>query len=47
MDIRGAPLWAVLVAGACLTAIQFALDALRYLMRGPAAGEGDSVDGVV
>ena len=38
------PLWAVLVAGACLTAIQFALDALRYLVRGPAAGELDSVE---
>ena len=31
-----APLWAVLVVGACLTAIQFAPDALRYL-QGPAA----------
>jgi TRAP-type C4-dicarboxylate transport system permease small subunit len=41
------PLWAVLVAGACLTAIQFALDALRYRVQGPAAGEVDSVDGVV
>lgn len=40
------PLWAVLVAGACLTAIQFALDALRYLVRGPAAGELEPVDAV-
>jgi TRAP-type C4-dicarboxylate transport system permease small subunit len=38
------PLWAVLVTGACLTAIQFALDALRYLMKGPAAGEIGAVD---
>lgn len=38
------PLWAVLVVGACLTAIQFALDALRYLVQGPAAEEIDSVD---
>ena len=40
------PLWAVLVAGACLTAIQFALDALRYLAHGPAAGELEPVDAV-
>ena len=39
-----APLWAVLVVGALLTAIQFALDALRYLMRGPSASELDAVD---
>ena len=38
-----APLWAVLVAGACLTAIQFALDAWRYLVHGPAAGELEPV----
>jgi TRAP-type C4-dicarboxylate transport system permease small subunit len=42
-----APLWAVLVAGASLTAIQFALDALRYAVRGPAAGELDPVDAAV
>jgi len=39
-----APLWAVLVAGACLTAIQYALDALRYLLHGPEAGELEPVD---
>lgn len=39
-----APLWAVLVAGACLTAIQYGLDALRYLVHGPAAGELEPVD---
>lgn len=38
------PVWAILVAGACLTAIQFVLDALRYLMHGPAADELGSVD---
>ncbi len=43
-----APLWAVLVVGACLTGIQFALDALRYLVHGPASAvELESVDGVV
>jgi TRAP-type C4-dicarboxylate transport system permease small subunit len=40
------PLWAVLVAGASLTAIQYALDALRYLVHGPAPGELDSVETV-
>jgi TRAP-type C4-dicarboxylate transport system permease small subunit len=40
------PLWAVLVAGAALTAIQYALDALRYLAYGPAPGELDSVETV-
>ena len=40
------PLWAVLVAGASLTAIQYALDALRYLAHGPAQGELDSVETV-
>jgi len=40
------PLWAVLVAGASLTAIQYALDALRYLAHGPAPGELDSVETV-
>ena len=40
------PLWAVLVAGACLTAIQFALDALRYLVHGPTPAELDSVEAV-
>ena len=39
-----APLWAVLVGGACLTVIQYALDAWRYLARGPDAGELDPVD---
>ena len=39
-----APLWAVLVSGAVLTVIQFALDALRYLVDGPSARELDSVD---
>lgn len=38
------PLWAVLVTGACLTAIQYALDALRYLAHGPAPGELEPVD---
>jgi TRAP-type C4-dicarboxylate transport system permease small subunit len=42
-----APLWAVLVAGAGLTAIQFALDALRYIVHGPAARELDPVDAAV
>jgi TRAP-type C4-dicarboxylate transport system permease small subunit len=41
------PLWAVLVVGACLTAIQYALDAWRYLAHGPDAGELDPVDGAV
>jgi hypothetical protein len=36
----------VLVAGAFLTAIQFALDAKRYLVHGPAPGELDSVEAV-
>ena len=40
------PLWAVLVAGASLTAIQYALDALRYLAHGPAPDELDSVETV-
>ncbi len=38
------PVWAVLVAAACLTAIQYALDALRYLTHGPVPGEIDSVE---
>ncbi len=29
------PIWAILVGGAVLTAVQFALDALRYLTEGP------------
>ena len=33
------PLWGLLVLGASLTAIQAALDTVRYLMHGPAAGE--------
>ena len=41
------PIWALLVVGACLTAIQYALDALRYLVHGPAAGELDPVDAAV
>lgn len=40
------PLWAVLIVGACLTAVQFALDALRYLVQGPAANEIGSVNAV-
>lgn len=40
------PLWAVLVAGASLTAIQYALDALRYLAHGPAPDELESVETV-
>ncbi|HWD21981.1 MAG TPA: TRAP transporter small permease [Burkholderiales bacterium] len=38
------PLWAVLVAGAMLTAIQFVLDAVRYLVHGPSQVELDSVE---
>lgn len=38
------PLWAVLVAGACLTAIQYALDVRRYLVQGPAAEEIEAVE---
>ena len=40
------PIWALLVVGACLTAIQYALDALRYLTQPLAAGELDSADPV-
>ena len=42
------PLWAVLVAGACLTAIQYAQDALRYVLHGPAPGElADECSGMI
>jgi TRAP-type C4-dicarboxylate transport system permease small subunit len=40
------PLWAMLVAGASLTAVQYALDALRYLAHGPASDELNSVESV-
>jgi TRAP-type C4-dicarboxylate transport system permease small subunit len=33
------PIWAILVGGAALTALQFGLDALRYLTVGPRASE--------
>jgi TRAP-type C4-dicarboxylate transport system permease small subunit len=38
------PVWAILVGGAVLTAIQFALDALRYLREGPRASELSEVE---
>ena len=33
------PVWAILVGGAALTAVQFALDAVRYLVEGPRPSE--------
>lgn len=38
------PIWAILVGGAALTALQFALDALRYLRDGPRASELSDVE---
>jgi TRAP-type C4-dicarboxylate transport system permease small subunit len=33
------PIWGILVGGAALTALQFALDAVRYLREGPRSSE--------
>ena len=38
------PIWAILVGGAALTALQFALDALRYLVEGPRRSELSDVE---
>jgi TRAP-type C4-dicarboxylate transport system permease small subunit len=38
------PIWAILVGGAVLTALQFALDAWRYLTVGPRPSELSDVD---
>ena len=38
------PVWAILVGGAALTAVQFALDAVRYLTEGPRASELSDVE---
>jgi TRAP-type C4-dicarboxylate transport system permease small subunit len=38
------PVWAILVGGAVLTAVQFALDALRYLTEGPRRSELSEVE---
>jgi TRAP-type C4-dicarboxylate transport system permease small subunit len=38
------PVWAILVGGAALTALQFALDAVRYLIVGPRASELSEVE---
>lgn len=38
------PIWAILVGGAALTAVQFALDALRYLIQGPRPSELSDVE---
>jgi len=40
------PIWAILVCGAALTAIQFLLDAIRYVVRGPARSELSEVEAV-
>ena len=40
------PVWAILVGGAALTALQFALDAIRYLIVGPRASELSEVEDV-
>ena len=39
------PVWGILVGGAALTALQFALDAVRYVHKGPRPSElSDVVD---
>jgi len=38
------PVWAILVGGAALTAVQFALDVVRYLTVGPRASELSDVE---
>jgi len=38
------PVWGILVGGAALTALQFALDVLRYLTVGPRASELSDVE---
>ena len=38
------PVWAILVGGAALTALQFALDAVRYLVEGPRRAELSDVE---
>ena len=38
------PVWAILVGGAALTAVQFALDAVRYLTEGPRPSELSDVE---
>jgi len=38
------PVWAILVGGAALTAVQFALDAVRYLTEGPRTSELSDVE---
>jgi len=37
------PIWGILVFGAALTAVQFALDAVRYIVQGPSPDETDEV----
>ena len=38
------PVWAILVGGAVLTAVQFAIDAMRYLVEGPRPSELSDVE---
>jgi TRAP-type C4-dicarboxylate transport system permease small subunit len=38
------PVWAILVGGAALTALQFALDAVRYVRQGPRRSELSDVE---
>ena len=38
------PVWAILVGGAALTALQFTLDAVRYLVEGPRRAELSDVE---
>ena len=40
------PVWAILVGGAVLTAIQFVLDAARYLIEGPRASELSAIEDI-
>jgi TRAP-type C4-dicarboxylate transport system permease small subunit len=38
------PVWAILVGGAVFTALQFSLDAIRYLVEGPRRSELSEVE---
>lgn len=40
------PIWAILVGGAALTAIQFLLDAIRYALKGPTRSELSEIEAV-
>jgi TRAP-type C4-dicarboxylate transport system permease small subunit len=40
------PVWAILVGGAALTAVQFALDSARYLTEGPRRSELSEVEDI-